>query len=65
MSCNHVPEGQYLFTDVIYDDPSLQPTPDSGTMHVIGRVVDVARSDYGYSELVVQASSVTILGNTG
>jgi hypothetical protein len=65
MSCDHVPEGQYLFTDVIYDDPSLQPTPDSGTMHVVGTVVDVARSDYGYSELVVQASHVTILGSRG
>jgi hypothetical protein len=65
MTCDHVPEGQYLFTNVTYDDPSLQPTPDSGTMHVIGRVEDVARSDYGYTELVVQASSVTILGNAG
>jgi hypothetical protein len=65
MTCEHVPEGQYLFTDVIYDDPSLQPTPDSGTMHVVGRVVDVVRSDYGYSELEVQASKVTILGNQG
>jgi hypothetical protein len=65
MSCDHVPEGQYLFTDVTYDDPSLQPTPDSGTMHVVGQVLGVARSDYGYSELEVQASDVTILGNSG
>ena len=65
MSCEHVPEDQYLFTNVVYDNPSLQPTPDTGTMHVVGQVVGVARSDYGYSELEVQASNVTILGNSG
>jgi hypothetical protein len=65
MSCGHVPEGQFLFTNVIYDSTSLKPTPNTGTMHVAGQVVGVARSSYGYSELEVQASSVTILGNSG
>ena len=23
MTCGHVPENQYLFTDIVYDDPSL------------------------------------------
>jgi len=65
MTCEHVPENEYLFTDVVYNDPSLQPTPDTGTMHVVGRVLGVARSDYGYSELEVQASQITILGSQG
>jgi hypothetical protein len=59
MSCEHVPESLYLFTDVVYDDPNFQPTPDSGEMHVVGTVAGVVRSDYGYSELEVQATDVT------
>jgi hypothetical protein len=65
MSCEHVPEGEYLFTQVIYGDPGLRPTPDTGTMHVVGQVIGVARSGYGFAELEVQASNVTILGNGG
>jgi len=65
MSCEHVPEDEYLFTNVTYDNTGFQPTPDSGTIHVVGQVVNVARSAYGFSELVVQASSVTIVGNSG
>lgn len=59
MSCEHVPEGEYLFTDVVYNDPNLQPTPDTGLMRVIGTIVGVAHSDYGFSILEVQASDVT------
>lgn len=59
MSCQHVPEGQFLFTDVVYGDPQLQPTPNTGYMHVVGTVIGTARSAYGYDELEVQASSVT------
>jgi hypothetical protein len=65
MSCEHVPENLYLFTQVVYGDPNLQPNPDTGEMHVVGTVIDVARSDYGYSELEVQASQVTIDGGSG
>jgi len=59
MTCAHVPEGQFLFTYVGYGNPNLTVTPDTGKMHVIGKVVDIAKSDYGYKELVVQASSIT------
>ena len=47
MSCEDVPEGQYLFTDVVYNDPSLQPTPSTGRMHVVGTVIDVAAPTMG------------------
>jgi hypothetical protein len=59
MTCGHVPEGEFLFTQVQYGNPNLDVTPSTGTMHVVGRVVDVAKSDYGYEELVVRASSIT------
>ena len=60
MSCAHVPESTYLFTQVTYDDPNLPITPSTGTIRVQGRVVDVAKSEYGFNELVVQASSVEL-----
>lgn len=60
MSCDAVPESRYLFTDVTYGDPNLPVTPDDSTAYVVGKVVDVATSDYGYKELVVQASSVKL-----
>ena len=60
MTCQHVPEGEFLFTHVIYGDPNLDVTPSTGEMHIIGRVADVATSDYGYKELVVNASRVVL-----
>lgn len=45
---------------VIYGDPNLRVTPDTGYMHVVGTVIDTAHSDYGFDELEVQASSITI-----
>ena len=39
MTCEHVPEGQYLFTDVIHDDPS-RSQPPTADHDVVGRVVD-------------------------
>ncbi len=60
MSCEHVPESQYLFTQVQYDDPHLDITPATGTVSVIGTIIDIATSDYGYKELVVQASKVVL-----
>lgn len=60
MTCQHVPEGRFLFTDVIYRSTTLHPTPDTGYMHVVGRVLDVATSAYGFSELEVEATSVTL-----
>lgn len=59
MSCQHVPENEFLFVQVTYDDPRLRVTPDTGTMEITGRIADIAQSDYGYKELVVQASQVS------
>jgi hypothetical protein len=60
MTCEAVPESQYLFTQVTYDDPNLDVTPDTGTMEVTGQVEDVAKSDLGYSELIVKASHIDL-----
>ena len=59
MGCAHVDEGQFFYTQVIYGDPNLKPTPSTGHMHVVGKVVDIATSAYGYRVLEVQASSIT------
>jgi hypothetical protein len=63
MSCQHVPESEYLFTDVSYGDPNLAITPDTPEARVIGRVVGTATSDLGYKELLVAASSVVVQGS--
>ncbi|MHB8242590.1 MAG: hypothetical protein ACYDHN_11415 [Solirubrobacteraceae bacterium] len=60
MSCAGVPENEYLFTQVDYGDPSLPISPDHARAHVVGTIVDIATSAYGYKELVVQASSVRV-----
>jgi hypothetical protein len=60
MSCQGVPENKYLFTQVNYGDPSLPVTPSHASAHVEGTIVDIAKSDYGYNELVVEASSVRL-----
>jgi pimeloyl-ACP methyl ester carboxylesterase len=60
MSCEHVPESEYLFTDVTYGDPNLPVTPARATAHIVGRIVDVATSGLGYKELVVEATSVQL-----
>jgi pimeloyl-ACP methyl ester carboxylesterase len=60
MSCAHVPESQYQFTYVAYGDPNLAITPSTGRVRVIGKVVDVAQSAYGYKELVVEASNIVL-----
>ncbi len=58
MSCQHVPESQYLLTQVHYGDPNLPVTPSTGWMHVVGHVVDINRSGYGFRELVIDASNI-------
>lgn len=60
MSCQHVPEQEFLFTQVIYGDPNLRVTPGTGYTHVVGTVIGTARSDLGFDELEVQATSITI-----
>ena len=59
MGCAHVDEGQFFYTQVIYGDPNLKPTPSTGQMHVVGKVIGIATSAYGYRVLEVQASSIT------
>jgi hypothetical protein len=59
MGCAHVNESQFFYTQVVYGDPNLHPTPSTGQMHVIGKVIDIATSAYGYRVLEVQASSIT------
>lgn len=59
MSCQHVPEDQYLFTQVQYSNSHLRVTPSTGLMHVVGKVVGVAKSGLGYKELIVVASKIT------
>jgi hypothetical protein len=63
MSCQHVPENEYLFTDVTYGNPNLAITPDTPEARVIGHVVGTATSDLGYKELLVSASSVVVQGS--
>ena len=60
MECPHVPESQFLLTVVIYDDPNLPVSPSHATMDVVGKVVDVAMSGYGFKELVVHADQITL-----
>jgi hypothetical protein len=59
MDCTNVPK-QYLLTKVVYGDPNLPITPSTGQIRVRGHVVDVARSEYGFKLLVVQADSVDL-----
>jgi hypothetical protein len=62
MSCDVVPEGEYLFTVVTYGDPNLPICPDHPDADVVGTVSGTATSEYGYKELLVQASSVKVQG---
>jgi hypothetical protein len=59
MSCPAVP-GQFLFVQVSYPDPNFPITPSTGRISVHGRIVDIAHSAYGYTELVVSADRMTI-----
>jgi len=60
-SCSGVPAEQFLFVDVVYDDPDLPVSSSSSTMDVRGKIVDIVRSEYGFTVLVVYATSVTVL----
>jgi hypothetical protein len=62
MSCNAVPESDYLFTVVTYGDPNLAICPDHPDAYVTGTVNGAATSDYGFKELLVTASSVKVQG---
>ena len=58
MTCQGVPEDQYLFTDVAYPDPNLDVTPSTGQMFVKGKVIGTTRSDFGFTTLDVLASTI-------
>jgi hypothetical protein len=59
MQCLNIPS-DYLLVAVAYPDPNLPVTPSTGRMHVHGRIVDIAQSEYGYKELVVLADRITL-----
>ncbi len=60
MSCDAVPENEYLFTVVLYGNPDLPISTEHSRAFVEGTISDVAESEYGYRELVVQATSVEV-----
>jgi lysophospholipase L1-like esterase len=57
--CPSVPD-QFLFVDVVYDDPDLPVTPSRSTMQVDGEIVDIARSEFGFTVLVVYATEIEL-----
>ncbi|MBX3313751.1 MAG: SGNH/GDSL hydrolase family protein [Actinobacteria bacterium] len=58
-TCLNVP-GQFLFVHVQYGDPDLPVTPSRATMHVKGRIADIAQSEYGFKYLIVIADDVEL-----
>ncbi len=59
MTCIGQPR-DHLFVDVQYGDPNLPITPNTGSVHVYGTVVDEASNGNGYQTLQVIADRVTI-----
>ena len=59
MSCQGVPQ-QFLFVDVAYGDPNLHVTPSTGQMLVKGKIVDVSRSELGFTTLDVVATKIVL-----
>lgn len=57
--CPGVPD-QFLFVDIVYDDPDLPVTPSRSTMQVKGEIVDISRSEFGFTVLIVHASHVEL-----
>jgi lysophospholipase L1-like esterase len=58
-TCPGVP-AQFLFVDITIDDPDLAVTPSHPTVAVEGVVADISRSEFGFTVLVVYASSATV-----
>lgn len=58
--CPGVPD-QFLFVDIVYDDPDLPVTPSRSTMQVKGEIADISRSEFGFTVLVVYASDIDVL----
>jgi hypothetical protein len=59
-SCAGVPK-QFLFVDIIYDDPDLPVTPSRSRMKVEGTIVEISRNELGFTVLVVEASDIQVL----
>lgn len=57
--CPSVPD-QFLFVDVVYGDPDLPVSPSRATMRVRGTIVDIIRSEYGFTVLAVAADDVDL-----
>ncbi|MDY2941012.1 MAG: hypothetical protein SOS98_01590 [Varibaculum sp.] len=49
----------YLLTQVVYADPSLNVTPSTGEMQVTGTVADIAQNGNGMEVPIIEANSVT------
>jgi hypothetical protein len=62
MECVHL-RSPYLLAIVVYPDPNLKMTPSTGRVHVHGRIVDIATSDYGFHELVIEADRIDLPSN--
>lgn len=58
MDCINVPD-DYLLTQVVYADPSLNVTPSTGEMQVTGTVADIAQNGNGMEVPIIEANSVT------
>jgi len=59
MECVHL-RSPYILAIVVYPDPNLNMTPSTGRVHVHGRIVDIATSDYGFRELVIEADRIDL-----
>lgn len=59
-TCAGVPS-QFQFVDITYPDPDLPVTPARPTVQVEGEVVDVSRSEFGFTVLVVVADDIEVL----
>ena len=59
MSCGGVPS-QFLFVDVTYGDPDLPVSPSRPTVDVTGTIVEIGRSEYGFTVLVVEADTAVV-----
>jgi hypothetical protein len=46
---------------VTYGDPDLAVSPSRATMRVRGTIVDIIRSEYGFTVLAVAADDVDLL----
>lgn len=55
--CPSVPD-QFLFVNVVYDDPDLPVAPLKSTMIVHGVITNIVRSTYGYTTLHVEADHI-------